>query len=140
MSTLPELTADGYDFAHMGKSYHVDCIDNNMMAEFEKRLFAKAKERLLAVKDVLSSQAYELRSTALADRYMAGEFSMMQQGESNPLKDASNTVTLFSLMLDVDEKEVLALLSDKAVRAELTGLFRCAMRDSFPGLSFPNDQ
>ena len=130
-----ETTADGYDFDFNGKSYHVGLITQAIKSCFEKAVFQKAKAKLSEVRDLFDPDEYRERATALADKFLADGFSMLQANE-NPLSVPENGVVLLSLMMKLPEMELMGLMTNKGF-AELVGdYFRLAMRDSFPGISF----
>lgn len=135
MSLHPELVADGYDVTCRGRTYHVGLITQAVKSKFEKQVFAKERQKLADVRDLLTPERWQEKADALSERYLAGGFSVVQEDMSqSPLKNPENAFTMLAVMMGVDEVEVISLVSESGVRDELMRLFHLALRDSFPGL------
>lgn len=139
MSFFPEAVGDGYDFTVNGTKHHCGLITQEVKSKFEKALFANAKAQLAEVKDLLTPEGYQAKADALAETYLAGGFAIVQQDMSkSPLVDPRNTLTLLSLLMGLDEVEMIALAA--AAPGELTQVVRCVMKDSFPGYQPDGEQ
>lgn len=119
-----------HEFVHKGKTYQVRHVDQEVKAAFEKRLFGKAKEAALLLKECMTADEYREHLKKLNDDYIAGEYALESSRAIAMLGRDHGGLLLISLLLGVPEMEALRLLAER--KDDLAGVLALVVRESFP--------
>jgi|ERR1019366_1168180 hypothetical protein len=132
MSAINEALGTPHEFQHKGKTYHVSLITQAVKAGFEKRLFAKSKEAASTMRELMDKPDYLAHLKSLNDDYIAGEYAFESQRGLSAVKTVQGFVVLMSLLMGIDETEVLAIITERGDELQL--LVRMIFLESFPGM------
>ena len=130
MSVLTEALGGTHEFIHKGKVYRVSLITQAIKAAYEDRLFAKAKEAALAMRQLMPREDYQAHLRQLNDDYIKGEYAFESARGLEVMQKVPGTVMLCSLLFGIDEMEVLKLVQER--QEEVTSLLQLIIKESFP--------
>ena len=130
MSTINECLGTPHEFTHKGKTYQVSLITQNIKAAFEKRLFARAKEAALTMRDLMTTEDYRQHLKFLNDDYIAGQYAFESDRGIKAVQTINGMVSLCSLLFNVDEQEMLKIIVER--KEEVTSLVNLIFKESFP--------
>lgn len=137
MSALGELLGGTHVFTHNGADYEVSPITQKVKLDFERRLFGRAKEAALALRECMDKEEYSQHLKKLNDDYIAGEYAFESNRGMEAIKTISGMVLLSSLLFGVDEATMLRLVSER--KEEVASLITVVIKESFPGSAKPQD-
>jgi hypothetical protein len=130
MSTLGEVVGGSHELSHNGVTYKISLITQKVKVQFERHLFAKRKECLLQIKEMMDSKEYADALEQLSKDYMAGLFAFEGKFGVEFIGTEPGQVYLVSLLFGIaDEQEALRLIKDKA--QEVTSLLRLVIKESY---------
>src|SRR4051812_30721534 len=99
MSALSKVLGSSvpHEFIHRDKTYKVSCINHAIKCAFERKLFARAKDALAQMKDILTPKEYEDRLDKLNDEYFDGEYSLESVRGQKALQSVQGMLSLVAL-------------------------------------------
>ncbi len=152
MSALNQIVGDAskHTFtSKSGKTYNLRLIDDSLMADWEKKQLARAREFESGNRELLSRDEYMERLDRLSERYHAGQYSLtgwfvknagvFQKFAGKESADVMSLVTpevaqgfllLSSLVFGCDQTEMQRLMRESG--AEVTSLLGLVIKESMP--------
>ncbi len=130
--SINEAFAQPLEFQHKDKVYHCSLVTQNIKLQFEKRLFARAKDAAIGMREAFTKEEYLQHIGDLNSKYLRGDYAF----ESEIGLDACKTITglklLVSLLFNISEEEAVGLAIE--CKEEMMQVVTMAIQQSFPGM------
>lgn len=132
MSQLATAFAMPLEFTHKGKNYVCSLVTQSVKAQFEKKLFGRAKDAAKEMRDCCTRDEYLSYLADLNTRYLRGDYAFESPTGLESCKSITGMKLLVSLLFNITEEEALELATD--AKEELTQVVSLSIKMSFPGI------
>ena len=122
-----------HELTHKGKTYKVRPVTQAVKAEFEKKLWAKARECAKDMRECMTTEEYAAHLKKLNDDYLQGAYSFEGEVGQKTLVSNAGVLSLASLLFGLDEMATMKLLGE--AKEDVVALLKVICQESFPDVA-----